>query len=303
MSVITTHATQQIVDEIYAAKTGFQLTGWADLRPWNQRITVEPDTDEYLALFASTQVKGIMWMLLQHREQLGKKTIKSISVFKDDVTGEPGYDALHRGPSIYLELEDVQSESTQSGGVKSEDAQSPGVQSARVRRADNSPGSASLESGSEEGSEGSDPNLLKESPPPPPLETVDLAPYIQQGALVASYMRASDEEVTADLVKKGKLQSGGRIASQFTDVSALKTSGWNAFDDLEIMPQGVFELIVPFTGALQSLGISDAPRPEGKNDGTSFEHTIPWEHNRQPMKVSGFPVWLVILCDNGLTCT
>ena len=86
-------------------------------------------------------------------------------------------------------------------------------------------------------------------------------------------------------------------------MSALKTSGWNALDDdLENMLQEVFEYIVPFTGALQSLGISDTPRPNGKNDGTSFEHTIPWEHNRQPMKVSGFPVQLVILCDNKLTC-
>lgn len=109
LSVITTDATQQIVDKIYAEKTGFASRGWADFPVWNQRMTVEPDSDEFLALLASVQVKGIVWMLLQHREQLGQKTITKMSVFKDEVTGEPGYDALHRGPCLYIELGDVQS--------------------------------------------------------------------------------------------------------------------------------------------------------------------------------------------------
>lgn len=42
-----------------------------------------------------------------------------------------------------------------------------------------------------------------------PLKAIDLAPYISQGALAAAYMRFSDEEIEADLVKKGKLKSGG----------------------------------------------------------------------------------------------
>lgn len=50
-----------------------------------------------------------MWMLIQHREQLGKKAIKSICVFKDDMTGSDDmYDPAKRGPSLYVELEDVQ---------------------------------------------------------------------------------------------------------------------------------------------------------------------------------------------------
>jgi hypothetical protein len=115
LSVITTEATQQVVDKIYAKKTGFASRGWADFPVWNQRITVEPDSDEFLALLASIQVKGIVWMLLQHREQLGQKTITKMSVFKDEVTGEPGYDALHRGPCLYIELGDMQSGAGKTG--------------------------------------------------------------------------------------------------------------------------------------------------------------------------------------------
>lgn len=303
LSVITTPATKEVVHHVYEAKMGHALGSMGDLPLWDQRITVEPGTDEFFALFATVQIKGIMWMLLQHREELGKKTIKIMCIFKDEITGVvPGNEPEERGPSIYLELADVQSGGAQSGGVKSGSAKpgsvqsggvkSGGVQLARLRRADNSPGSASLKPGSNENvdSGGSDQSLLSQSQPPPPLQTVDLAPYIQEGAVVASYMRASDEEVTADLVRNNKLRPGGRIASQFTDVSALRTSGWNAMDSLEAIQGEFFDIYVPFPDALHSLGISDEPRPQGKNDHLVFEHTLRWQHNNQPMEVSGFPV-------------
>jgi len=48
-------------------------------------------------------------MLLQHREQLGKKSVKKMCIFKDEITGVvPDNDPEDRGPSIHLELEDVQ---------------------------------------------------------------------------------------------------------------------------------------------------------------------------------------------------
>lgn len=315
------------MDEIYAKKTGFVSRGWGDFPPWNQRLTVEADTDEYLALLASVQLKGIMWMLLQHREQLGHKTITKISVFKDEVTGELGYDALHRGPCVYIELGDVQSGAGPSGFAKSVAGPATAVKVGRVRRADkppivhpskvaprcnarynptgnataikvdrvrrpdNSPGDASMGSGSgeSEGSEGSDQSYLSDASrsPSPPLNAVPLAPYIQKGALAAVYMRASDEQVAAHLVRKGKLKSGERVASQFTDHSAFKSNGWEEMDAYRDDKGVVMAWDVPYTNALRNLGISDEAQPQGKQEQHIYDHTLPWMRNGQSMKVSG----------------
>ena len=81
LSVITTPETQQVVDHVFAETMGRSLNSVADLPLWDKRMTLMPETDEFEALVATAQVKGIVWMLLQHREHLGKKTIKQISVF------------------------------------------------------------------------------------------------------------------------------------------------------------------------------------------------------------------------------
>jgi len=314
-------------------------------------------------------------MLLQHREQLGHKTITRMSVFKDEVTGEVGYDALHRGPCVYIELGDVQSGAGYTGagpsgagkavagpsGSGPSGAGDPGVGQAgaassgagkrpadgqaeagpsearpakaakigrvrrdekapsvnpskvaprckarynstasagnattikvgRVRRADNSPGDTSMGSGSE-GSESSSGggSEFSDSVPPPPLSVVDLAPYIRQGGLAAAYMRASDEDVTADLVSKGKLQAGQTIASPFTDHSAFKNNGWEESDASEDLQGAEFEWYVSFLSALKSLGISTQAKPKGNQQNTVYEHRLPWVRNGQTMNVSVVP--------------
>lgn len=108
LSVITTPATQKVVKQIFQDH-GRTVSDWTKLPLWEQRLTFGPDSNEGKALLATVQVKGIMWMLIQHRQQLGKKAIKQISVFKDEITGMDDDHATElRGPSFYLELEDVQ---------------------------------------------------------------------------------------------------------------------------------------------------------------------------------------------------
>ena len=62
LSVITTPATKEVVHHVYEAKMGHLLPSMGDLPLWDQRITVEPGTDESFAIFATVQVKGIMWI-------------------------------------------------------------------------------------------------------------------------------------------------------------------------------------------------------------------------------------------------
>lgn len=81
---------------------------WNNQLPkWDQRLTFQPTSDEGKALQGTVQLQGIMWMLVQHREHLGRKAVRSISVFGGD------YPAVY-GPTFYIELEDLQSGSKQS---------------------------------------------------------------------------------------------------------------------------------------------------------------------------------------------
>ena len=292
LSVITTPETQQVVDHVFAETMGRSLNSVAELPLWDKRMTLMPETDEFEALVATAQVKGIVWMLLQHREHLGKKTIKQISVFKDEITGVGmGNEPIRRGPSFYIELEDVQSGGAQSGGaqspgVQSAGVQSAGVQSARLRRADSSPGGTSEESGSSQSDGSNESKGSNGRAQLPPLNAVHLAPYIRHGEAAAAYMRASDEGINADLVSKGVFTSGQKLASTFTDHSAFKSSGWEEWDALDLIQGTAFDTYVPFSAALQSLGISNKPQPEGKLGYTTYEHRLPWKRNGQTMNVS-----------------
>jgi hypothetical protein len=106
IAMVQTHATQEVVNHILG-RTGYD---WSTLPAWPQRHTFQTSTIEGETLLGTVQLKTIMWMLIQHREHLGKKAVKTISVFKDDMTGGSGA-ANHpegRGPAIYIELEDIQ---------------------------------------------------------------------------------------------------------------------------------------------------------------------------------------------------
>ena len=148
----------------------------------------------------------------------------------------------------------------------------------RIRRADNSPGGQSSGSASSQG----------EHPGPPPA--IDLTPYIQAGQAGAAYLRASDQQITVDLIAKGKLKPGEQLASKFTDVRAFRSSGWDEVDETPRLQQDDFIYAVPFPEALQSLGISDKARPSGRNKGTLYKHTIPWTRDSRQMMVSVFLV-------------
>jgi hypothetical protein len=146
-SVIRAPATKEVVHHIYGAKMGYELESMGGLPLWDQRVALEPGSDEFLALFATVQVKGIMWMLLQHREQLGQKTIKKMCIFKDEMTGVgPDNEPQERGPSVYIELGDVQSGASQSGSPKAGGAQSGSSKPGSAQSG--SPKSGSQKSGS-----------------------------------------------------------------------------------------------------------------------------------------------------------
>lgn len=151
------------------------------------------------------------------------------------------------------------------------------IQVERIRRADKSPGGQSGQSSGSGGSQG------EHSGAPGAL---DLTPYIQKGQAVAAYLRASDEQIIADLVAKGKLKPGEQLASRFTDVSEFRSSGWDAMDGTPRLAQ-VFVEYVPFLTAFRSLGISSEARPRGNNERMVYEHIHPWVRDGRTMQVSG----------------
>jgi hypothetical protein len=149
----------------------------------------------------------------------------------------------------------------------------------RFRRADHSSGGLSPEYGSSE-DEGS--NASSEKIP------INYADYVSHGRLANVYMRASDADVTANLVAKGKLRQGEQLASTFTEVGAFASNGWSSQNATPTLAK-VFKHDVPFHLALQALGLSEQARPQGKNELISYHHELPWTLDGRPMQVSPCP--------------
>ena len=61
------------------------------------------DTDEGKAILATPNGVGVAWLLFQHKEQFGRKTIKSVDVFLDNEPPPKEY----KGPCLRFNLEDV----------------------------------------------------------------------------------------------------------------------------------------------------------------------------------------------------
>jgi hypothetical protein len=79
-----------------------------DVPKWDRKEKFLPG-DEGKALLNTPQLKGMFWMFARHLAHLGKKVINNIYVYRDDLTGTlEVWDPEYRGPTIYLELEDVQ---------------------------------------------------------------------------------------------------------------------------------------------------------------------------------------------------
>ena len=131
ISVVVTPETRHVVATILK-DMGKPITDaadvWANQLPgWAQKLTFHPDSDEGKVMFGTIQLKGIMWMLVQHREHLGHKAIKSVSIFRG---GPPETDyGPPFGPTFYIELEDVQSGAGPSGAGQSGSKQSGSKQS------------------------------------------------------------------------------------------------------------------------------------------------------------------------------
>lgn len=119
--------------------------------------------------------------------------------------------------------------------------------------------------------------------------------YARKGALAAEYLKASDLNVVADLVRKGKLPQGSGLASRFTDVRELAANGWAVRDVTQRLRDG-FEQYVPFRDALTNLGLSDSARPEGKNEFVDYEHTLIWHKDGQEMEVTLAPSLRQLTC-------
>jgi hypothetical protein len=128
---------------------------------------------------------------------------------------------------------------------------------------------------------------------------IPLTEYIRQGGVATAYTRASDEEVTADLVQKNRLEPGEEIASPFIDHNAFKSNGWEESDVAEDIQGVEFGHHVPFINALQSLGISTQAQPKGNHQNTLYEHRLPWLRNGKQMQVSERPLshWHSVVTD------
>ncbi|KAF2405419.1 hypothetical protein EJ06DRAFT_25380 [Trichodelitschia bisporula] len=78
--------------------TGQKFRGWKDRGP----IYFSADSDEGAALIGSANGRGTAWLLAQHKDTLGHKTITRVAVFLTDVDGDKDY------RSYSSKMEDIQ---------------------------------------------------------------------------------------------------------------------------------------------------------------------------------------------------
>lgn len=101
ISVVTARQLQSVVKEIFEQRRR-PIQNFDELPRWAERVCLSPNIHLGQAIMGTVQLQGIVWMLLQHRQQLGWKTVRQVCIFKDTDENQPG-----RGPSIYVELENV----------------------------------------------------------------------------------------------------------------------------------------------------------------------------------------------------
>lgn len=258
ISIVTTPSTQNVVASILRNR-GTRFTDRADLWTnqlprWGQKLTFLHDSDEGKALHGTVQLKAITWMLVQHREHLGMKAVKSISLFRGVLPGSGAKPDILKGPTFYIELEDVQS----------------GANVGRIRRSE-----------PDSGIESEDESVGEES--------VDYHDYVDEGIEIARWLKSSDDEVTAALVSRGDLHQGDQLASRFADFQSFRDSGWNMRDQTPDLLNN-FNTFAAFRTALKSLKISDKPRPQGKLEATIYEHTLQWMDGSESREVSLSPI-------------
>jgi hypothetical protein len=74
------------------------FSDWDDLSPLQEGgRTFRPNSQEYYALLGSPNGFGIAWLLVQHKAQLGVKTVSEITVFGADSES-----------SLYFKIDSVQ---------------------------------------------------------------------------------------------------------------------------------------------------------------------------------------------------
>ncbi|KAK1973175.1 hypothetical protein LZ30DRAFT_765268 [Colletotrichum cereale] len=92
-NVITSSSRSVIMEAL--RKSGFeQVPGWSN------RAVIPMDTQAGAAIIGSTHGSGVAWMLLQHKQKLGMKTITEVVVWESD--GD--YSFLTQKSSRYLNL-------------------------------------------------------------------------------------------------------------------------------------------------------------------------------------------------------
>lgn len=104
LALVRTPESQVAIEEAFVYIKHPLTNGWKELPEWEDpKSRFALDTEAGRLLLGTVQVKGIMWMLLQHREYFGNKAVKRLSVFKPSSTM-----SRQPEPNMYLELEDVQ---------------------------------------------------------------------------------------------------------------------------------------------------------------------------------------------------
>ncbi|KAK4546125.1 hypothetical protein LTR36_002262 [Oleoguttula mirabilis] len=97
--------------------------------------------------------------------------------------------------------------------------------------------------------------------------------FVCKGDLLVQYMSMTVDQITADLLTRGKITAGGSSQSRYTQLVNLQTNGWRKNSvNPNIQDELNFDEYIPITDALTSLGLSTSKAPNGDNTLVAWEH-------------------------------
>lgn len=99
--------------------------------------------------------------------------------------------------------------------------------------------------------------------------------YVCKGAKLLQYLEQSAQQVTADLVRIGKLSGGQSSQSAWSTYDDLFRNGWvKNYDNPDLQDELEFDDMVPIGQALTAMGLSTSKMPGGDNTIVGWDHMI-----------------------------
>lgn len=113
--------------------------------------------------------------------------------------------------------------------------------------------------------------------------------YVCKGDKLMQYQSWTPQQITQDLIRKGKIPAGGSSQSQYTLITQLQANGWSKNpNNPDFNDELDFTNYLPISNVLTAMGLSTRTSANGNGGENTM---VSWEHNRDVV-VGGKQYWV-----------